>query len=238
MELPKHWLTTPILDAEYKRYKLLAFLKYVDDRYFEKRLFPYADQVRIHTEALFKLTAALENMSDSFPKELSGIDSSEITLCYKGLVKPGKEMVEIEKIIEDTLPLLRNNLNSAHELIAELKRHIELFTVGLTPMESQYGYLLLQQEPSTRVYEYRLHKVTHNDGPFGFSSISTRYIGTWKRSPSNNFEQIKLQLIKRHNAVANPATFGFVSSMSLPHIETYLPLAKQMTLEAILENTI
>ena len=238
MELPKHWLTTPILDAEYKRYKLLAFLNYVDERYFERRLFPYADQVRTHTEVLVELTTALENMSDSFPKELSGIDSSDITLRYNELVGPGKEMIEIEKIIDETLPLLRNNLNSAHELIAELKRHIELFTVGLMPIETQYGYLLLQQEPGTRVYEYRLNKIDQNDGPFSYSSISTRFVDTWKRSPSNNFEQIKLQLIKGNNAVANPATFGFVSSMSLPHIETYLPLAKQMALQAILENTI
>ncbi len=107
----------PILDAEYKRYKLLAFLKYVDDHYFQRRMFPYMAQVRGHTEDLSTFIKSMEELKSSFPKKLTGLDLEQFKLAYAPLVESGLELAEIQKIVYEALPLLMNNLEKADELM-------------------------------------------------------------------------------------------------------------------------
>lgn len=234
MELPEHWLTHPLLDAEYKRYELLAFLQHVERRYAQKKLFPYKQQVQRHNDTLSNFSAALNELEASFPKKLKGLDHKAMRLHFEAMFQNGNEMGEIERIVEHALPLLRSNLAHAEELLDELKTHIEAFTVGVLPLNVQFGYLLLKEPRSTRVYEYRLNKVADSTASL---DLRTRYINSWPHGLASNFEQIKLELITSTDAVANPATFGFVSSVGLPPIETYLPLAKQLTLQLIKENS-
>ena len=233
MELPEYWLTDPLLDAEYKHYKLLAFLKYVEGCYDQKRFFPYKEQVEWHEDSLNTFLNSLKQLYSSFPMELKGFDRRSGQMIYEPTVFNGAEVREIEKIVRNSIPVLKKNIALAEEQLAELKAQIDAFTIGVLPLKVQYGYLLLRQPRVMRVYEYKLKLVNDERSS---TQLTTRYINTWPNNSLHNFEQIKLKLIKGKGAIANPATFGFSSNLKIPAIETYLPLAKQMAMNIIQKN--
>lgn len=226
MELPISWLTGPLFDAEYKQYCLLAFLQYVEGRYKQQRLFPYQKQVQDHNTALLQLLEKIDELKEGMPKPISGLDRSGWQFAEP--FTAGPEMQMVQDLAQGALPLLQRNLAQAEELLEELREHIHACTVGVMPLERRYGYLMLQQPNSTRVYEYQLdHLVDHTQ----IGNMRTRYISTWPRSTSGQFEQIKYELLKKPNAIGNPATFGFVSELQLPVLETYLPVAKRIAIK-------
>jgi hypothetical protein len=48
---------------------------------------------------------------------------------------------------------------------------------------------------------------------------------------AHTYAQIKAGLVRTFRAQPNPATFAFETDIVLPHIETFMPLAKQLVYE-------
>ena len=70
-KLSKDWLTQGLIDFEYKKYVLLAYLKTVKQSFGKVELYPFLADLVLHYR---NLTAVKENKAlfrESFPKELS-----------------------------------------------------------------------------------------------------------------------------------------------------------------------
>ncbi len=48
------------------------------------------------------------------------------------------------------------------------------------------------------------------------------------------FEHIKSELVRTYRELPNPAVFALETDLALPHIETFMPLAKQFVQEELL----
>jgi hypothetical protein len=62
--------------------------------------------------------------------------------------------------------------------------------------------------------------------------LRTHYFSTWTLGLGQTYGHIKAELI-RLGPLPNPATFVFESDISLPRIETFMPLAKQLVYELV-----
>ena len=63
--------------------------------------------------------------------------------------------------------------------------------------------------------------------------VQLRYVEAVRTSLVNTFENIKLDLIRRHRQLPNPATYRLETKRTYPMHETLLPIARQLLAQAV-----
>lgn len=231
-----NWLTSDLVDAEYKRYILLAYLKKVEERFRENRLYPYYEELKNHYRNLRLLKDHKSSISESFPKELEGVDLKNFRLKYKRLVEDDQLMGEIDKILKETLPELEHSLEHGDTLRTHVLKAIKLRPVGVIPIHRKEGYLLLSKDNEIRTYLYRMGNIQDPDQSKHHLRLRTRFIRTTTGPVLPSFEAIKEQLIRDRPTMPNPATFGLETELEVPRVETLLPVAKQVLASWIVKH--
>lgn len=75
------------------------------------------------------------------------------------------------------------------------------------------------------IYQYRLSIFEKHDEKY--RSIKTAFIDVWRRSITNTYEHIKLELIRNRIELSNPAVYSIETELTFPVEETLLPVAKR-----------
>ncbi|MEO1254782.1 MAG: hypothetical protein AAFY41_07855, partial [Bacteroidota bacterium] len=87
MERLKHdWLTDGLIDYEYKKYILLAYLKDIKKRFNQSELYPFMSDLVFHYRNLLKVKQSKELMYESFPETLSKADFNKLQLTYNKII--------------------------------------------------------------------------------------------------------------------------------------------------------
>ena len=63
--------------------------------------------------------------------------------------------------------------------------------------------------------------------------IRLHFVEAFRKSLAHTFENVKLDLIRRHRHLPNPATYMLESDRSYPVQETLLPIARQLLAQAV-----
>jgi hypothetical protein len=232
--LPTDWLTRTGIDRELHRYLVLAFVQRVRARFGERKLYPYLNEVQERAQELEGLVASMERAVRALPREVTGFDLENGQVCYR---EPNED--EWMRTITDSVGFARPRITELLEhgdgLRKELGARIHFEPVGLLPLNTREGYLLLREAREARVYAYAL--------PFCCTpnqdlqpDLRTRYITSYTLSLTCNYEHIKTDLVRNARHLPNPAAFVFESDLPMPRIETYLPLAKQLVRQAVLST--
>lgn len=96
----KHdWLTEGLIDYEYKKYVLLAYLKDIGNRFNHSELYPFMSDLIFHYRNLIKVKESKQLMHDSFPETLTKADFNKLRLTYDKIVNDDEVMNQIEEII-------------------------------------------------------------------------------------------------------------------------------------------
>src|SRR5690606_7253850 len=110
MQLSKDWLTQGLIDFEYKKYILLAYLKTVNESFGKSELYPFlSDLVFHHRNAL----AIRENKAlrrESSPQELSLGEFRRLELSYRKLIGDDEVVAELDEIIAFAIPRIKEAL--------------------------------------------------------------------------------------------------------------------------------
>lgn len=232
-QLKMDWLTDGLIDFEYKKYILLAYLKHVRENFDEQKLYPFMSDMVFHYQNLLTLKKNKSLIYENFPKSISRADFNKLEITYKRLVKDDDMMKEIEDIMEFATPRLKNALEEGREIYEFVERNVEFVPVGLTPIYINEGYLFIQQDVSADVNIYQYQLTIFEQANEKFRGVHTHFLKKEERTLGNTFEQIKLKLAKRFNALPNPATFAVVSKLFFPLPETLLPVAKRLLVQNI-----
>lgn len=214
------------LDHEYRKYKLFGYLQRIAERFREKRLYPYLSELKDQYSELLSFKGKKEELSGSFPKELTGFDFEKQRLEYRSLIKDEGFMEEIDRIIELSLPRIKEQLDKGEELRSSVMDHIEVRPIGLLPLRKREGYLLLSRTDEWRAYRYRLKRIQNPSADRRYKDLRTRFLGSFRRMKAP--EGIKDELVRSERLTANPAVFWIECDLMIPHIETLLPIAKQV----------
>ncbi len=221
------WIVAPGLDLELKQYILLAYLQRVQARFKEKKLYPHLDELRGHLERLTQLRNTRAALMEQLGGEVVGMD-----LERAELIRSRHEEHALLQVIDDVLafaiPELQAQIGSGLDLRNELSSHIHFGPVGLLPLNTREGYLMLRQGHEARVYAYRVPLVQEEPHAAPHRIMRTQYIASHTVGIGRTYENIRAELVRKHEQLPVPATFVFEADISLPHIETFLPLAKQL----------
>ena len=225
--LNKNWITENRIDFEYKKYVLLAYLQHVSENFTDKRLYPYLSDLVEHYRNLKVLQENKHQLYNMFPDRLLGTDLEHFNLIYEKMVGDDAIMSEIESILEFSIPKLEDYLREGKKIYDFIEDRMKIYPVGLMPLNSEFGYVLLKEVNSTetKVYEYQ---VTIFEKPSEkFRGVHFSFLTVYEKSIMNTFEAIKADLISFNKKFPNPATFVIETELSLPFQETFLPLAKR-----------
>lgn len=235
LALEKDWVSKPVFDAELKEYLLLAYLKRVSERFVECRLYPYLDDLRTHLEDLYALKDEKQVWERLLSSDVIGLDMENWSLKYdRPKLREESILDVITDVVNMAIPVIEEQWEKGQELKEQLLDHISITPVGLVPLNTNEGYLMLRTWSETKVYYFsmRLFLEEHDDDQY--RSLITKYMHTFVNTPLNTPERIKHQLLKSNPDLPNPATFLFRTDAAIPHIETYMPLAKQLAYNYIM----
>ena len=225
-KLSSQWLTDGILDFEYKKYVLLAYLQHVRDDFRQQMLFPHLPNVTEHYQSIVHFKKSQGMLRTHFPKNLTGIDPVRLRLLYEEIYEDDPHLEEINEILDFAIPQFSEVLHEGRARYEAIEAGLSISPIGIMPLRTEEGYLFLHRATSreTTIYSYQ---VTLFDSRRE-RMIQTRWLESVQKSQNTTFESLKIQLTRRYAHLPNPATYMVESPHEYPLDETLLPAAKHL----------
>lgn len=232
-ELKKNWLTDGLIDFEYKKYILLAYLKKVHQNFENQKLYPFLSDLVFHYKNLMSLKENKKLIYENFPQIITKADFEKLKVSYKKIVEDDDIMKQIEDILEFSIPQFKNLLEEGKDIYEYVEKNMEIAPVGLTPLYSNEGYLFISEykAPDVKIFRYQI--TVFESAEEKFRGVHTDYITTEPMGIGSTYEQLKVNLSKRYQQLPNPATYMIESKSYFPFHETLLPVAKRLLVRYI-----
>lgn len=231
--LPKNWITEGLIDFEYKKYQLLAYLQEAEREFQAVKLYPMLSDLIDHHRVLHELNSGKTELSKLFPKALNGIDFQSAQLQYEPKIEDGEVMKEISQITEFALPRITRQIEEGKSIYNFVEEQVEFEPVGILPIYNREGFVLLTRESCSDVHAFRYKSNILQMAGEKFRSITFWLLGIFQKNLVNTLEKLKMQLIREVKELPNPATWRIHSSHSFPIEETLIPLSKRLLLRAV-----
>ncbi len=231
--LNKNWITEHQIDFEYKKYVLLAYLQHVSENFTEYRLYPYLSDLVEHYRNLKSLKDNKSTLFNMFPERLKGADVEQFRLVYEKMVQDDAIMLELESILEFSIPQFEVYLKEGKKIYDYLEEKIKIFPVGLIPLSNEAGYLFLKDGEATETKVYEYHVSIFENPLEKYRGIHVCYVKSYDKSLLNTYESIKSDLLQFNKSLPNPAAYVIETDFNIPFEETFLPLAKRVIVKRI-----
>lgn len=232
-KLSKDWLTQGLIDFEYKKYLLLAYLQTVRKSFSKVELYPFLADLIFHYRNLMSVKDNKTLIRESFPKEISPEEIKNLELRYREIVEDDAIMAELDAIIEFAIPRIKDSLNEGAGIYEYVESQCEISPVGVTPLYANEGYLFVTMPPEKETSVYRYQVSIFEDSKEQLRSLNTEFLEVVDKHRLYPYEQIKLDLIRRYKNMPNPAAFLLISKMKFPFTETLMPVAKRLFVKHI-----
>jgi hypothetical protein len=226
--LPKDWLTQGLIDFEYKKYVLLAYLQTVKMSFDKVQLYPFLADLVFHYRNLMAVKDNHALIREQFPKEISLEEFKKLELNYRKMVEDDSIMSELESIIEFAIPQIKDSLQEGSVIYEYVESKCEISPIGVTPLYANEGYLFVTQPPENETSVFRYQVSIFEDSQEQLRSLNTQFIDRVEKNLVQTYERIKLDLVRRYKDMPNPATYLIISKMKFPFTETLMPVAKRL----------
>ncbi len=231
--LDADWLTKDWIDAEYKKYVVLAYLQAVRQRFDAYKLCPDIPELRHHYETSLRFQRGKGTLNANFPKRVSGITGPPPQIEYKTELTDDPLMAEMDQIVSFALPRFNQMLTEGQQIWQDVAGALTLEPVGLLPIKPAEGYLFLHFRQGYETAIYQFTATLYTNGEPGGRFVRLSFLDRVRRGLTTPFEALKLDLIRRYTHLPNPATYRLESRHPYPEEETLLPIARQMLARAV-----
>lgn len=234
--LSETWFADGYIDFELKKYTLLAYLQEINRYFNENKLYPQLADIIFHYNNLAAFRENKRYLQEQFPKKFTGVQLEKLEILYEQMIQDDELMEELEQIINYSTERMKRTITSGTEIYEFVEGNINIFPVGLVPLDLQEGYFFLNHGSArdTRVYQYRLSIFEKHDEKY--RSIRTEYVDCWERNIVNSYQNIKAELIRKKQQLPNPAVYSIETNLTYPIEETLLPVAKRCLVRYITQN--
>jgi hypothetical protein len=225
--LSETWFADGYIDFELKKYVLLAYLQEVTKFFNENKLYPQLGDIIFHYNNLVAFRENKKYLQEQFPKKLTGIQMEKLQVLYEQIIEDDELMQELEDIIQFSTGKMKTAISSGSQIYEFVEENLNIFPVGLVPLDTNEGYFFLSEGSYRRtiVYQYRLSFFEKHDEKF--RAIRTEFVSEWERNIVNTYENIKAELLRAKRDLPNPAVYSIETDLSFPIAETLLPVAKR-----------
>jgi hypothetical protein len=230
-QLSETWYAEGYIDFELKKYTLLAYLQQVNRYFDENKLYPQLSDIIFHYNNIVALRENKKHLQEQFPRQLNGIQLEKLQVLYERIIGDDEIMQELENIIQYSTQQMKTTIQSGADIY-----ELHISPVGIIPLDNEEGYFFLSagSQRKTRVYQYKLSFFESKDEKF--RSIKTSFIDSPKKGITYSFENLKLDLIRSHRHIPNPAVYSIETELVFPVEETLLPVAKRSLVKFITKN--
>ncbi|MFN8350288.1 MAG: hypothetical protein U0U25_02365 [Flavobacteriales bacterium] len=221
-------------DEEGARYRVLAYVQRVKQGFGQRKLYPYLPELRSAQRDLEDLFRRREELGALMPGDLIGWDGSTGRALRTRTEDPLWQV--LDQVYAVAQPLLERTAEEGTGLRQDLLGHIRVEPVGVLPLRTDEGYLLLRHRDEARVYTYRvgLHVPEGSEPPE--RAMRTAYVAHYTLGITWQYDHVKADLVRQRPELPNPAMFAFSADVPLPAIETFVPLAKSIALDLVRRN--
>ena len=209
------------------------FLNLIGKQFDKTRLYPHFEELKSHCDNLLNLQAHTNHMRRQFPSDMVSISIDKNEINYEKTVIESSVMQEIREIIQFAIPSMQAKIADGHQILEFIEAHINIEPVGITPLNTDEGYLMLCN-PFRKLNFVFQYKITLYKKPEEASKyIHTKFIQSYNMTVSNTAESIKRDVIRNLKRLPNPATYFIETDLSIPLLESYLPIAKMMLVKYV-----
>ena len=228
-------MTDGLIDFEYKKYILLAYLQHVEKNFDHSKLYPELSDLIAHYENATILKNNKQALQSDFPKEINRIDLNKLRLLYKEVSESDSFFHDIEQLVEYAIPAIKRTMDLGKELYEEVENQLTVDTVGIVPLYKDEGYVFIEngKDRITQIFRYTLKKfLMYNEQ---FRGIYFQWVDSVKRGIGHTLENLKVDLTRRFTELPNPATFFIHSKCVYPKQETLIPVSKRLVMRTVQE---
>ncbi|MBR9998793.1 MAG: hypothetical protein KFF73_07470 [Cyclobacteriaceae bacterium] len=232
-ELNNDWLTDGLIDFEFKKYVLLAYLKDVRQNFRTTKLYPFLADLVYHYKNLMNIQENKKIIYEKFPKVIKEADFEKLKLSYEKIIKDNDVMREIEEIVLFAIEEIEGVLREGREIYEFVEENVDLVPIGISSLYKKEGYMLINEKQKNDVNVYR-YQITIFEGPEEkYRGVHTTLIDQFEKSIISTYEDIKMTLIRKHRELPNPATYLVNAKFAFPLNETLLPIAKRLLVRTV-----
>jgi hypothetical protein len=231
--LNNDWLTEGLIDFEFKKYVLLAYLKEVRQNFRTTKLYPFLSDLIFHYKNLLSIQENKMIIYEKFPRVIRKADFEKLKLSYEKIIKDDDIMKEIEDIVMFAIEEIQGTLREGREIYEFVEENVDLVPIGISSLYKKEGYMLINEKQKNDLNVYR-YQITIFEGPEEkFRGVHTTLIDQVEKSIVSTYEEIKLTLIRKHRELPNPATYLVNAKFNFPLNETLLPVAKRLLVKTV-----
>ena len=227
-KLENNWLTEGLIDFEYKKYVLLAYLKNIRQNFRVNRLYPFLSDLISHHQHLKRLQKNKVDLSNQFPVSLNLKELMAQKLKFDRLINDDEVSQELEDIIVFSIDQMQDTMKTGKEVYEIVEGHMEIIPIGLTSLYQNEGYMFIDHASNKSYYIYRYKITVFESSTDKYRAIHTTFIDRVKKSIAETYEQMRLKLVQKNRDLPNPATYLINSKYTYPLEETVLPVAKRL----------
>ncbi len=227
MNLSETWFMEGFIDFELQKYRLLAYLQEVNKYFTETKLYPQLSDTIFHYNNLVAFRDNKRFLQDQFPKRMDQINMQKLEVIYENMLQDDGVMQELEHIIQYGIDELKTTIDNGAGIYDFVEKKLEIQPVGIVPLYKNEGYILLQygNYSEIRGYAYNISLFEHQNARY--KGVKLTYMQSWRRSFTNTYPSIKLDIIRANRILPNPAVYSIEFPFSIPLDETLLPIAKR-----------
>jgi hypothetical protein len=235
--LSKDWLTQGLIDFEYKKYVLMAYLQTVRNSFGKVELYPFLADLVFHYRNLQALKENKALIRESFPKEISLEEFKKLEISYREMIADDTVMSELESIINFALPRIKDSLQEGSVIYEYVESKCEISPIGVTPLYAKEGYLFVTQPPEKETTIYRYQMSIFEASQEQLRSLNTEFIDRVEKNMVTTYERLKLDMIRKFKDLPNPAAYLILARAKFPFTETLMPVAKRLFVKHISQGS-
>lgn len=228
MNLSPNWLTEGLIDVEYKRYVLLAYLQHIGQQFHSIKLYPHLAELVAHYQNLVRIQENKNEMQNKFPEQLTGANLLETKLVYTKTTADDHMLKDLEEIITFSIPEMKKYVEEGKDIYEYIEKNMEIMPIGIESIYKQEGYLLIPEKSrkETLVYEYQVTLFTN--ATENFRAVRTNFLETATTGLGYSYETLKVHIARKYKKMGNPSTYLVACNVNCPLNETILPIAKRL----------
>jgi hypothetical protein len=234
--LSKDWITEGLLDFEYKKYIMLAYLQGIETNFSQQMLYPSFAELVDHYNRLSRLKSSRDELFDQFPRSANPFATEDESTCPPEFTESG-EMQCVQEIVEFALPYFESKIEEGKDIYEFVEKNLEVEPVGVLPLYKDEGYIMIHDEADGDVFIYQYSSSFIESSTEKYRALKTNFIGRERKTLSKSFENIKLSLAKKFSDLPNPAAWLVQSNFKFPLIETFLPVTKRVLMRELFRAT-
>ncbi len=234
--LKVNWLTDGLVDFEYKKYLILAYLKDVRESFQRNELYPDMSDLLFHYKNLMSVKENKQLLYANFPTSISKTDFLKLKLNYEKIVEDDYIMREIEDILTFTIPQFTHTIKEGRDIYDFVENNIEIAPIGLSPLYKDEGYFFIDEEYRKELPIFRYQITVFENSEENYRGIHVEYVESTPKSMGKTLESVKIGLAKTYKFLPNPATFVVYTKFKFPFEATLMPVVKRTLVKHISQS--